>query len=75
MNEVKLVDFDKETLSLVSDSIAIEIEAIKESLRIKNEGWKFRENYQDQIDKLQTFQTQILYAFSLVKEREKVTNS
>lgn len=74
-NEVRLIDFDMDTLSMVNDSVIYKSAQIKEQIDSHGESWKYRKQYQEDLQKLLTFRTQVLYAFSLVKSNESVTHN
>jgi len=74
MNETKLIDFDKETLSEMSYVIAGRIAFLQELIE---EKWSpaNRLEIQIRIDRAMEFRTQLLHAFSVVKERERVVSN
>jgi len=69
-NEVKLIDFDAETLSEISSICAGRIAWLMD-MQEQNPNAENRKNMQERIDRARTFQTQTLYAFSVVQDREK----
>jgi len=66
MNNVKLTDFDMETLSQVSYVLKYRI-----ALMISYGD----PTQKKELDNLLEFNTQVLYAFSIVKEREKTLSN
>jgi len=73
-NEVRLIDFDMDTLADVNVILNVQISRLSDHTHHSCSEQRFNE-IQRNIDRLRTFQTQLLYAFSLVKEREKVSQS
>lgn len=73
-NEVRLIDFDMPTLSEVSATVKSRILTLDHYIRTAHPNARLDEARKE-IERLQTFHTQILYAFSLVKENERVLNS
>lgn len=62
MNDVKLSDFDSQTLSWVAHSLQKDIRGLQLD----------RPLFDAEVDKLMQFHVQVLYAFSVVQDRERV---
>lgn len=67
MNEVRLTDFSSNLLSVISDMTSDKIR-FKRTLLSNGQS-------DPELDELLEFNTQVIYAFSIVKERETVTNN
>jgi hypothetical protein len=63
MNDVRLVDFDLQTLSDVVDIVSSRLAHCEAAKQM------------DERDRLLSFKIQVIYAFSLVKEREKLMSN
>ncbi len=68
MNNVKLTDFSKETLSDVAATLSLRLDQMDNSNKYKEYPNLRRK------EDLMEFRAQCLYAFSVVKEREKLMN-
>ncbi len=67
MNYVQLKDFDMETLSEVANTLKTKIDIMDEP------KYRHTASIQKRRDRLMVFRTQVLFAFSIVKERRMLS--